>query len=84
MTVMNNGKMTKAMMWKSVNSDAFHFVHKVKEMGQQEHTVVETIAHEDIAFELYLAVVVSAAEEVVNPPQTGKQIVGVIDGDDDE
>ena len=84
-TVVHNcGKLTDVMMWKAVETDRFHVRVSVKEMGQQAEVVFETICVHVEALEFYVDFAQQALIEEVNPPDTGRQIVGVIDGDDDE
>ena len=83
-TIQNCGTVTQVIMWKSVDSDAFHLVHKVKQMGQQEQVVLETIAGHDMALEMFIDISQQALVEVVKPPNPTRQIVGVIDAEDDD
>ena len=83
-TIQNCGRVTQVIMWKAVNTDAFHLVEKIKDMGSQEITLSETILPFDEAYPRYTAMVTEALLEEVVPPNTGKAIVGVIDGEDEE
>ena len=83
-TVQNCGKVTQVILWKTTDSNAFHLIEKVKMMGAQEATAYEAILPFDQAYEEYTARATTALLEEVIPPNTGKAIVGVIDGEDEE
>ena len=82
-TVMNCGKLTDVVIWKSTETDSFHIRCQVKEMGQQEVVLFESILPFDEAREAYMAMATDALVEVVSPPNPGRQIVGIIDEGDD-
>lgn len=84
-TVVNNcGKMTDVMMWKSRESDAFHVRCHTKLMGAQGETIFESILMYDEALANYQGFVTAALMEEVSAPKVGRQIIGIIDADDDD
>ena len=80
--VVNNcGRITDVLMWKSIDSDAFHIRRTTKDVGQQRTTTYESILPFEDSLRLYQEMSQVAVVELVNPPDPAKVGYTIVEED---
>ncbi len=79
----NRGKTVDTLLFPSTDSDVFHVRQSVKEMGRQSVVTYEATMPFADAMPVYQHLAEEALLEDVTPPNTKRQILGIIDGDDE-